>query len=148
MSSKILVPIDLEHESSWKNVLPQAVKLAEALEGKIHVMTVVPHVVAGIDWRYAMRGDTAKIDVKDLVKQARKRLEELTSQHIPEALRGGIIAAHGTVYQEIVEKANEIDANLIVMASHRPSLKDFLLGPNAARVARHAQCSVHIVRES
>ena len=33
------------------------------------------------------------------------------------------------------------------MASHRPSLKDYLLGPNAAHVACHALCTVYIVRE-
>jgi nucleotide-binding universal stress UspA family protein len=35
---------------------------------------------------------------------------------------------------------------MIVMASHRPELKDYLLGPNAARVVRHAECSVLVVR--
>ena len=43
--------------------------------------------------------------------------------------------------------ADETNADLIVMASHRPELKDFLLGPNAARVVRHANCSVLVVRE-
>ena len=36
--------------------------------------------------------------------------------------------------------------DLIVMASHRPELKDYLIGPNAARVVRHADCSVQVVR--
>jgi len=33
-----------------------------------------------------------------------------------------------------------------VLASHRPDLKDYLLGPNAARVVRHADRSVFVVR--
>jgi len=32
------------------------------------------------------------------------------------------------------------------MASHRPALKDFLLGPNAAKVVRHAKCAVMVIR--
>ena len=36
---------------------------------------------------------------------------------------------------------------LIVMGSHHPELKDYLLGPNAAKVMRHADCSVMVVRE-
>jgi universal stress protein F len=32
------------------------------------------------------------------------------------------------------------------MGAHRPSLADFLLGPNSARVARHAGCTVTVVR--
>jgi nucleotide-binding universal stress UspA family protein len=33
------------------------------------------------------------------------------------------------------------------MASHRPELSDYLLGPNAARIVRHAKQSVLVVRE-
>ncbi|MCP3869045.1 MAG: universal stress protein, partial [Gammaproteobacteria bacterium] len=28
----------------------------------------------------------------------------------------------------------------------RPELKDFLLGPNAAKVVRHAECPVLVIR--
>ncbi|MBT6187404.1 MAG: universal stress protein, partial [Rhodospirillales bacterium] len=31
--------------------------------------------------------------------------------------------------------------------SHRPALKDYLLGPNAAQVVRHADVSVLVVRD-
>jgi nucleotide-binding universal stress UspA family protein len=33
-----------------------------------------------------------------------------------------------------------------VVGAHRQDLKDYLLGPNAARVVRHADCSVYVVR--
>ena len=48
---------------------------------------------------------------------------------------------------EIVKAAQQTNCDLIVMASHRPELSDFLLGPNAARVVRHAACSVMIIRD-
>ncbi len=35
---------------------------------------------------------------------------------------------------------------MIVMASHRPEMSDYLLGPNAARVVRHARRSVSVIR--
>jgi nucleotide-binding universal stress UspA family protein len=35
---------------------------------------------------------------------------------------------------------------MIVMASHRPEMSDYLLGANAARVVRHAKISVLVVR--
>ncbi len=41
----------------------------------------------------------------------------------------------------------EVGAERIVMASHRPELRDTLIGPNAARVMRHANASVLVVRE-
>ena len=56
------------------------------------------------------------------------------------------IARHGSVYKEILEVADSIGADLIVLTSHRPARSDYLLGPNAARVVRHAKQSVFVVR--
>lgn len=146
----ILVPVDLDHESSWRRALPTAVDQARLMGGKVHLMNVVPHITAGLDWRYAIRGETGgtlDYNVKDLQKAAKKRLGELMAQYVPPELQGKVLVPHGTIYDEIVQAADRLGVDLIVMASHRPSLKDYLLGPNAARVARHARASVHIVRE-
>ena len=48
---------------------------------------------------------------------------------------------------EILEAAEEAEADLIVVGSHRPAMKDYLLGTNASRVMRHARCSVLVARE-
>lgn len=146
----VLLPVDLQHESSWTKALPVAVAQARLLDGKVWLMTVVPHLASGLDWRYAVRGETKgslSYDIKDIVKEAEHRLRQLRDEHIPPEFAGDVIGRHGTIYQEIVETAEELPADLIVMASHRPTLKDYLLGPNAARVVRHAKSSVHIVRD-
>ena len=36
--------------------------------------------------------------------------------------------------------------DLIIIASHRPGMKDLLLGSTASQVVRHANCAVHVVR--
>jgi universal stress protein F len=148
--AKILVPVDLQHESSWRKALPTAVGQAKLMGGKIHLMTVVPHMESGLDWRYAIRGETGgslDYNINEVVEEAKKRLRQLRDEQVPPELQGEVIATHGTIYHEIVEAAEKLPADLIVMSSHRPSLKDYLLGPNAARVARHSRSSVHIVRE-
>ena len=148
--AKVLVPVDLQHESSWKRVIPAAVGQAKLLGGKVYLMTVVPHMSSGLDWRYAVRGETGgslAYNIKEIVDEAKERLLELRDKEVPAEYAGDVIATHGTIYQEIVEASEKLPADLIVMASHRPTLKDYLLGPNAARVARHAKSSVHIVRE-
>lgn len=146
----ILVPVDLDHESSWRKALPAAVAQARLTGAKVHLIHVVPQINPGLDWRYAIRGETGgtlAYDVKEVEDAARKRLAELMAQNVPPELQGEALAPHGTIYDEIIKAADQLGADLIVMASHRPSLKDYLLGPNAARVARHARSSVHIVRE-
>ncbi len=56
------------------------------------------------------------------------------------------IVAHGVIYEEVMRVADEIDAGLILMASHRPKFADHLIGPNAQRVVSHTNRSVLVVR--
>ncbi len=148
MSRKVLVPIDLIHESSWKGALPAAIDLARGPDDEIVLMTVVPEITAGLDWRYAIRGETGgseKRDVQGILTDAKARLEQIVTEYALER-PVEVIARYGTVYEEILNVADELKVNQIVMAASRPSLADYLLGPNTARVVRHAHCSVQVVR--
>ena len=53
---------------------------------------------------------------------------------------------HGSAHHEILDEAESSDVDLVVVASHRPELSDYLLGSTAAKVVRHANCSVLVVR--
>jgi nucleotide-binding universal stress UspA family protein len=57
-----------------------------------------------------------------------------------------IVKKGGSVYQSIIDVAEKIDADLILVSAHRPELKDYLLGPNAAKVVRHSKRSVLVMR--
>ncbi len=52
----------------------------------------------------------------------------------------------GRSYRGILDYAKEQSVDCIVISSHRPGLSDYLLGSTAARVVRHATCSVHVIR--
>jgi universal stress protein F len=52
----------------------------------------------------------------------------------------------GHSYKTILEVAEEKSVDLIIVASHRPGLQDYFLGSTAAKVVRHAKCSVQVVR--
>jgi nucleotide-binding universal stress UspA family protein len=54
--------------------------------------------------------------------------------------------AEGKPAPAILDYAADQHIDCIVIASHRPGLQDWLLGSTAARVVRHARCSVHILR--
>lgn len=150
MYQKILAAVDVQHRSSWGAVLPVAIHEMRASEGsKLFVIAVVPDIFAGVDWRYAIRGETGgseEFNQKALIDQARSRLKEIIDEAVPRDIPTETIVKHGTPYQVIVDTAAESDVDLIVVAAHRPSLKDYLIGPTSARVVRHADCSVYVVR--
>ena len=58
---------------------------------------------------------------------------------------GGVFRALRSI-PVTLDMAKDMSADLIVVSSGRDDLKDFLLGPNAARIVRHADCSVLVVR--
>jgi nucleotide-binding universal stress UspA family protein len=139
MYKDILLAIDLEDESSWRKALPVAVEYAQAFGARIHVMTVVPE--------FGMVRQFFPNDYEDNLKASIKEsLHSFTASHIPGEITVQHIVAHGTIYEEIITMADRIGADLIIMASHRPELSNYLLGPNAARVVRHSSRSVLVVR--
>jgi nucleotide-binding universal stress UspA family protein len=52
----------------------------------------------------------------------------------------------GHSYNTILDVVEEKDVDMVIIASHRPGLQDYFLGSTAAKVVRHAKCSVLVVR--
>ncbi|TVQ29481.1 MAG: universal stress protein [Geminicoccaceae bacterium] len=141
MYKQILVPIDVNDVHSYEKALPTAAKLVETFEAKLHVMSVLPDFGMPMVGHYFPRGFRAKATAA-----IGEEMEKILDRHLPRgmALDKGVV--QGTIYREILRIAQDLPADLIVMGSHRPALSDYLLGPNAARVVRHAHCSVMVVR--
>lgn len=148
--SNYLAAIDLADEQSWEPVIKKTVEMATGLENsKIYLMTVISGITTGIDQRYAIRGEmhgSTEYPMQKWKDEAAEKLREIANTHIPKELQAGVVVENGTVYREIVEAAKDLNIDQVVMGANRPSLADFLLGPNSARVARHAECTVTVVR--
>jgi nucleotide-binding universal stress UspA family protein len=142
MYRNILVPVDLSDKHSWRKALPSAISLCEAFGAKLSLITVVPAFGLPMVGQFFPEGYEEK-----LRQQAAKQLKAFVAEQVPDAVATRRIIAEGKIYQEILKAAKAIEADLIVMGSHHPELKDYLLGPNAAKVMRHADCSVMVVRE-
>jgi nucleotide-binding universal stress UspA family protein len=141
MYKTILLAIDLNEPSSWEKALPVAVEQATAGGGKLHIVTVVP------DFGMAIVGSFFPANYeKSALAEADKALDAFVAENVPAEIEVAHSVGHGTIYKEILATVERIDADLVVMASHRPEQSDYLLGPNAARVVRHAECSVLVVR--
>jgi nucleotide-binding universal stress UspA family protein len=141
MYNDILLPIDLGNESSWKKALPTAVEYCAAFGARLHVLTVVPEFGTPMVAQFFPEGHEEKMR-----ETAKAVLHKFVSDRIPDTVKVQHIVGEGTIYKTIIETADEIGADLIIMGSHRPELQDYLLGPNAARVVRHSTRSVLVVR--
>ena len=57
-----------------------------------------------------------------------------------------IVIREGQPAASILGAAKETNADLIMIASHKPGLSDYFIGSTAARIVRHAQTSVLVTR--
>ena len=140
MYSHILLPVDLNEKTDL--AVPAAIEYAKAFGSQLHVMTVVPDFGMSIISQYFPSNTDEKI-----LDAAKEGLHAFTKEHIPEGIKVQHIVAQGTVYEVIIDTATKLNCDLIVMGAHRPELSDYLLGPNAARVVRHSNVSVLVVRD-
>lgn len=140
MFKSILVPIDLAHQSSWQFAIPEAIELAKASRCKLTVVTVVrePNVM--------FEGAYFSFQLDQMVAEARSNLDKIVRNFHTTEIQIEHDVRFGSIGHEILTAAKDRDVDLIVMASHRPEMLDYLIGPNAAHVARHAGCSVLILR--
>lgn len=141
MFNTILIPIDLAHDSSWRKALPVAIDQARHSGVQLYVMTVLDLNLNITEIRLPENFN------REYREKTEHRLQEVVKQHVPSDIQVQYIIRDGRVYREILAVADEVKADLIVMASHNPALKDYLLGANSARVVRHADCSVLVVRD-
>ena len=141
MSGKILLALDLGDPDSIDRILPVAEDMAAQMGAELHVLSVVPAYSMPIVGAFFPEGFEKKA-----IAAARAALSDQLAAHarFPAAIKGHI--AHGSIYEEIIRAADTLDVDLIMLESHRPALKDYLLGPNAARVVRHARQSVYVHR--
>lgn len=141
MFKTILVPVDIAHSERVKSSLAAASKLAVAHDSKLvllHVVEQLPgYVLAEVPdgFRDSMKaGATAEI----------KKIA--AAQELPDTAQ--VLVREGHVYHTILSVARDVGADLIVIASHSPVIADYLLGSVAARVVRHAHCSVLVLRDA
>jgi nucleotide-binding universal stress UspA family protein len=134
MYKNILVPIAADHDPRTAEVVKIAKLLAD--EGaRITALTVLEAIPDYI--------------VQQLPEGQIEHNISAMSDGLSEDLQGtglevAVVSGHSG--RTILEYAEEHDVDCIVMASHRPGLSDYLLGSTAARVVRHAQCAVHVMR--
>ena len=141
MYSKILVPVDLAHPESARHTAKVAKSLAETGKSELVLLNVVPELPGFV---------AAELPAEHAATVKARAEEELASlaSEIGIGTNGSTTVRSGRPHNEILQFAEEVGADLIVIGSHQPGLQDYLLGSVAGKVVRHAQCSVFVDRQS
>jgi nucleotide-binding universal stress UspA family protein len=143
MYKNILVPIDLADAELDRPAIAAASMMTAQSGGVIRLVNVLPLTPVML----------AEYVPPDFEVQQRKAAEDALDVMVkqiglpPE--RVSAIVRQGGIYQEILEEASSIGADLIVMTSHRGqrhAVRTYFLGSNAGHVVRYAKCSVLVVR--
>jgi nucleotide-binding universal stress UspA family protein len=144
MTQTILAAIDLNHPDQSRKILLKAWELAQTDGNNLAVISVLP------DFGMTLIGPWFKEGAAEAAFTAAGEALHATVIDAlgPEAdAQVKHILRQGTAYQEILKAVTKLSPSLVVMGAHRPELKDYMIGPNSARVVRHANCSVLILRD-
>lgn len=141
MFKSILVAVDINDPTGASRCTQAAVNMARSEGIVLHVLNVIPDSGMAIVDAMLEPGHFAKM--KEVTQ---KNLASWAKETIPEDVETKLHIARGTIYDQVIKSANEIGTDAIFVGAHSPELKDYLIGPNAARIARHAEQSVFVVR--
>ena len=139
MYKSILVPIDMSHGEIGRRIAERARALADK-GAEITLLYVMDDEVPPYATTYVLPASKLEANV-----------EEMKSELNAIARAGGVkattIVRLGKPSPIILDEADALGSDLIILASHRPGLQDYLIGSTASRVVRHAKCSVLIDRQ-
>lgn len=136
MYRNIVVAVDLAQKELAGGLVAKARELRDS-GGVIRLVYVLEDIPAYV---------AAEIPPETLENRRREALEELRA--LGETLGGDmdVEVRSGAAASGILDCAEEQGADLIMIASHKPGVRDYFIGSTAGRVVRHARCSVLVVR--
>lgn len=141
---RMLVPVDFSGPS--RQALEVAVPLAERYGGTITLLHVAEpgYSIAPVPGTI---GRTT-LGLNPGIEASEERLAALADEWVPRELLGQTLVRIGRTYHEIIDAADDLAADLIVIATHsHAGLKRVLLGSTAEHVVRYAHCPVLTVRQ-
>ena len=144
MFKHILVPIDGSPTSQL--AVDKAIGLARAFDSRVTAIFVVdpyPFTGIGTDFAYGQAEylSAANAEANAAIKATRTLFEQAGVE-----VDASVIEAHAT-WRGVVEAAQSLEADLIVMGSHgRSKLASMVMGSVANQVLAHTQIPVLLVR--
>jgi len=146
MYKHILVPVD--GSATSQKAIGNAVAIAQAFKAEVTVIYVIdPYAFTGVgtDFAYGQAEylGAATAEANEAIKAARQAFFE----GVGITATGSVVEGHA-VYRGILDTAESVNADLVVMGSHgRRGLEKLVLGSVTAQVLSHAHLPVLVVRD-
>lgn len=140
MFRTLLVPVDIAEPEMARPALERAVAMARASDGTIRLIYV--RSMLPVAYMEFVPPDFDESQQRD----AEEKLAAIAATVALPPDRVSTAVPKGAVYNEVLQEAERIGADLVIVGSHRPTMATYLLGSNAATIVRHAKCSVLVVR--
>jgi universal stress protein A len=140
---KILIAVDFSENSNY--AFDYALTLAKQFDAELTVMHVINEP---IDLRgfYVPHISFEQLE-KEIEAGAAGMMEKFCQERMGDYRNYLTCLVNGIPYEEIIRKAKEIDASLIVLGTHgRTGLDHIIFGSTAERVVRSSPCPVLSIR--
>jgi nucleotide-binding universal stress UspA family protein len=140
----IVVPTDFSDYSL--RALPYAVDLASRYDARLKVVFVnEPSLhVSDVAWV----GVDERTVNDDHAREARRHLEKIVLDQVPSDVPVDAEILSGNAVDEIIRYSSDVNADLIIMATHgRSGFSHMLMGSTAEHVVRKAHCPVLTLKQ-
>ena len=137
MYTRMMVPVDLAHLDQLDKSLKAAADLALHYKIPIIYVSVVPTAPTEIAHNPTEFAEKLKAFAED-----QAQANDLDAEAIVCTSPDPSTDVDDTLLATLVE----IDADLVVMASHVPTIADYIWPSNGGKIASHARASVFLVR--
>jgi nucleotide-binding universal stress UspA family protein len=142
---RILVPTDFSEPAQ------EALKTAIEFAGHFSAQLLLVHVVPPVPVPYQpLVSPAPAFDItaylEELTKVSKETLQKHADQRVPQGIERTLSVSAGDPAYEILRLSQELEAELIVIATHgRGGWQRFLFGSVAEKVVRLAPCPVLVV---
>ena len=137
MYRRIVVPVDIGHADKLEKALATSADLAKHYGAELHYVGVTappPSAIAHNPAEFA-----EKLQAFAAEQSAKRGVD----------IKADAVTSHDPVRDlddALRQKIEELDADLVVMASHVPGFAEYIFASNAGYLASHASISVLVVR--
>jgi nucleotide-binding universal stress UspA family protein len=141
----LLVPVD--GSSTSRQSIEKAIAIAEAFKSKVTVIYVIdPYAFTGVGTDFSY-GQAEYLSAATTEANAAIEAAKVAFQEHGISVTASIVEGHA-IYRGILETAESVNADLLIMGSHgRRGLEKLVLGSVTSQVLSHAHLPVLVVRE-